>query len=94
MLASPSEIEGYTIYYDALGVELGCLLMQEGCVIACALRQLKKHEVNYPMHDLEIAGVVFALKILRHYLYGETCKIYTDHKSLKYIFDQKELNLQ
>ena len=59
-----------------------------------ASRQLKKHEQNYPTHDLEMAAVVFALKIWRHYLYGETCEIYTDHKSLKYIFEQKDLNLR
>ena len=54
---------------------------------------LKKHEQNYPTHDLEIAAIVFALKIWKHYLYGNTCEIYTDHKSLKYIFQQKDLNL-
>ena len=63
-------------------------------MIAYALRQLKKHEQNYPTHDLEMVAVVFALKIWRHYLYGVTCEIYTDHKSLKYIFHQKELNLR
>ena len=68
--------------------------MQYGKVIAYASRQLKNHERNYPTHDLEMAAVVFALKIWRHYLYGETCEIYTDHKSLKYIFDQKDLNLR
>ena len=68
--------------------------MQNGRVIAHASRQLKRHEVNYPMHDLEMVAVVFALKIWRHYLYGVTCDVYMDHKSLKYIFDQKELNLQ
>ena len=68
--------------------------MQNGKVIACASRQLKKHEQNYPSHDLKIAAVVFAFKILRHYLYGVTCEIYTDHKSLKYIFQQRDLNLR
>ena len=68
--------------------------MQHGRVIAYASRQLKKHEQNYPTHDLEMAAVVFALKIWRHYLYGEACEIYTDHKSLKYIFQQKDLNLR
>ena len=63
-------------------------------MIAYASRQLKKHEQNYPTHDLEMVAVVFALKIWRHYLYGVTCGIYTDHKSLKYIFHQKELNLR
>jgi hypothetical protein len=68
--------------------------MQDGNVIAYASRQLKKHEQNYPTHDLELATVVFALKIWRHYLYGESCDIFTDHKSLKYIFTQKDLDLR
>ena len=76
----------YTVYCDASRVGLGCVLMQNGKVIAYASRQLKKHEHNYPTHDLEMAAMVFALKIWRHYLYGVTCEIYTDHKSLKYIF--------
>ena len=63
-------------------------------MIAYASRQLKKHEQNYPTHDLELAAIVFALKIWRHYLYGQSCEIYTDHKSLKYIFDQRDLNLR
>ena len=63
-------------------------------MIAYASRQLKKHETNYPTHDLELAAVVFALKIWRHYLYGETCQVFTDHKSLKYLLTQKELNLR
>ena len=63
-------------------------------VIAYASRQLKKHEENYPTHDLELATVVFALKIWRYYLYGVPCRIFTDHKSLQYIFTQKELNLR
>ena len=68
--------------------------MQNGRVVAYASRQLKKHEQNYPTHDLEMAAVVFALKIWRHYLYGVTCEIYTDHKSFKYIFQQRDLNLR
>ena len=67
--------------------------MQDGKVIAYASRQLKTHEKNYPTHDLELAAVIFALKIRRHYLYGITCDVFTDHKSLKYIFSQRELNL-
>nr|GFD23436.1 reverse transcriptase [Tanacetum cinerariifolium] len=73
---------------------LGCVLMQHGKVIAYASRQLKPYEVNYPTHDLELAVVVFALKIWRHYLYGESCDVFTDHKSLKYIFTQRELNMR
>ncbi len=65
---------------------MGCVLMQHGKVVAYALRQLKRHEQNYPTHDLEMAVIVFTLKIWRHYLYGEVYEIYTDHKSLKYIF--------
>ena len=68
--------------------------MQKGKVIAYASGQLKEHEKNYPTHDLELAAVVFALKIWRHYLYDAHCKIYTDHKSLKYLFTQKELNMR
>ncbi|MES7588717.1 ribonuclease H family protein, partial [Cutibacterium acnes] len=63
-------------------------------MIAYASRQLKEYEQRYPTHDLELAAVVFALKIWRHYLYGEKCEIYTDHKSLKYFFTQKELNMR
>jgi hypothetical protein len=68
--------------------------MQDGHVVAYASRQLRKHEVNYPTHDLELATVVHALKIWRHYLMGKRCEIYTDHKSLKYIFTQSNLNLR
>ena len=68
--------------------------MQEEHVVAYASRQLKQHEKNCPTHDLELAAVVFALKIWRHYLYGERFKVYSDHKSLKYIFTQKDLNLR
>jgi hypothetical protein len=84
----------FTVYMDASRIGLGCVLMQEGRVIAYGSRQLRKHEGNYPTHDLELAAVVFALKSWMHYLYGEACDIYTDHKSLKYIFTQKELNLR
>ncbi|KAJ8760411.1 hypothetical protein K2173_015078 [Erythroxylum novogranatense] len=73
---------------------LKCMLTEEGKVVAYASRQLKTHEYNYPTHDLELAAVVFALKIWRHYLYGERCRIFTDHKSLKYLLTQKELNLR
>ena len=68
--------------------------MQDGKVVAYASRQLKPHEQNYPTHDLELAVVVFALKIWRHYLYGEKCRIFTYHKSLKYFLTQKDLNLR
>ena len=68
--------------------------MQNGKVLAYASRQLKPHEKKYPVHDLGLAAVILALKLWRHYLYGEKCKIYPDHKSLKYIFTQKELNMR
>jgi hypothetical protein len=84
----------FDVYCDASHLGLGCVLIQEGKVIAYASRQLQKHEKNYPTHDLELAGVVHALKIWRHYMIGNKCKIFTDHKSLKYIFSQKELNLR
>ena len=74
------------IYSDASRKGLGCVLMQHGKVVAYASRQLKNYEQNYPTHNLELAAVVFALKIWRHYLYGERCEIYIDHKSLKYIY--------
>ena len=84
----------YTLYSDALKIGLGCVLMQDGKVVAYASRQLKPHEQNYPTHDLELVVVVFALKIWRHYLYGEKCIIYTDHKNFKYLLTRKELNLR
>jgi len=68
--------------------------MQDDKVIAYASRQLKPYEKNYPTHDLELAAVVFTLKIWRHYLYGVPCRVYTNHQSLKYIFTQKEINLR
>ena len=86
VMALPFSSEEYTVYCDALRIGLGCVLMQHGKVIAYASRQLKIHERNYPTHDLEMAVMVFALKIWRHYLYKETCEIFTNHKSLKYIF--------
>ena len=73
ILALPSGKDGYVVYSDASRQGLGCVLMQDGRVIAYALCQLKKHEQNYPTHDLELAAVVFALKIWRHYLYGVPC---------------------
>ncbi|KAL4038317.1 hypothetical protein IC575_001931 [Cucumis melo] len=87
-------VRGFVIYSDASKKGLGCVLMQQGKVVAYASRQLKSHEQNYPTHDLELAAMVFALKIWRHYLYGEKIQIFTDHKSLKYFFTQKELNMR
>jgi hypothetical protein len=84
----------FDVYCDASGSGLGCVLMQEGQVIGYASRQLRRHEEHYPTHDLELAAVVHALKIWRHYLLRNICHICTDHKSLKYIFTQSELNMR
>ncbi|GJU11890.1 putative reverse transcriptase domain-containing protein [Tanacetum coccineum] len=93
ILSFPDGIEDFIVYCDASNQGLGCVLMQRGKVIAYASRQLKIHEKNYTTHDLELGAVVFALKTWRHYLYGTKSVIYTDHKSLQHIFDQKELNM-
>jgi hypothetical protein len=84
----------FLIYCDASDQGLGCVLMQDGHIVAYASRQLKKHEEKYPIHDLELAAVVHALKIWRHYIIGKRCEVYSDHKSLKYIFTQPDLNLR
>ena len=94
ILIVPERGVGYTLYCDASRDGLGCVLMQNGRVVAYGSRQLKTHEKNYPTHDLELAAVVFALKSWRHYLYGERFEVFSDHKSLKYIFTQKDLNLR
>ncbi|KAL0551938.1 hypothetical protein IC582_011031 [Cucumis melo] len=94
VLTVPDGSGSFVIYSDASKKGLGCVLMQQGKVVAYASRQLKSHEQNYPTHDLELAAVVFALKIWKHYLYGEKIQIFTDHKSLKYFFTQKELNMR
>ncbi|CAA0832795.1 Uncharacterized mitochondrial protein AtMg00860, partial [Striga hermonthica] len=94
VLTIPDPSRSFTIFSDASRQGLGCVLMQDGQVVAYASRQLKPHEQNYPTHDLELAVVVHALKIWRHYLYGGRCEIFTDHKSLQYIFTQKELNMR
>ena len=94
ILTMPKGNEGFVVYNDASGEGLGRVLMLKDRVVAYISRQLKPHELNYPTHDLELAVVIFALKIWRHYLYRTRCEIYTDHKSLKYIFTQRELNLR
>jgi hypothetical protein len=94
VLAQPDIEKPFDVYCDASGSDLGCVLMQEGRVIAYASRQLRRHEEHYPTHDLELVVVVHALKIWHHYLLGNFCHIYTDHKSLKYIFTQSELNMR
>ncbi|KAK9044452.1 hypothetical protein V6N11_058352 [Hibiscus sabdariffa] len=94
VLVQPESGKDFTVYSDASHIGLGCVLMQDGKVIAYASRKLKPHEVNYSTHDLELAAIVFALKVWRHYLYGERYHLFTDHKSLKYLLTQKDLNLR
>nr|GFA48469.1 putative reverse transcriptase domain-containing protein [Tanacetum cinerariifolium] len=93
ILALPKGSEDFIIYCDASNKGFGAVLMQREKVILYASRQLKIHEKNYMTHDLELGAVVFALKIWRHYLYGTKCTVFTDHKSLQHILDQKELNM-
>ncbi|KAE8699322.1 hypothetical protein F3Y22_tig00110580pilonHSYRG00084 [Hibiscus syriacus] len=94
VLVQPESGKNFVVYSDAYHNGLGCVLMQERKVVEYASKQLKPHERNYPTHDLEMTAVVFALKICRYYLYGECCYLCTDHKSLKYLMTQKELNLR
>jgi hypothetical protein len=84
----------FSIYCDTSDQGLGCVLMQDDHIVAYASRQLRKHEEKYPTHDLELAAMVHALKIWRHYIIGKRCEVYSDHKSLKYIFTQPDLNLR
>jgi hypothetical protein len=94
VLAQPDVSKPFDIYCDASGTGLGCVLMQNCRVIAYASRALRVHEQNYLTHDLELAAVIHTLKIWRHHLMGAKCHIYTDHKSLKYIFTQTDLNMR
>ncbi|GJX80996.1 putative reverse transcriptase domain-containing protein [Tanacetum coccineum] len=94
ILALPEGTENFVVYCDASHKGYGVVLMQKEKMIAYASRQPKKHEENYTTHDLELGAVVFALRLWRHYLYGTKCTMYTDHKSLQYILDQKELNMR
>ena len=94
ILTLPVEGMNFIVYCDASNSCLGAVLMQERNVIAYASTQLKVHERNYPTHDLELAAIVFAVKQWRHYLYGVKCEVYTDHRSLQYVFTQKDLNLR
>ena len=82
------------MYCDAFKDGLGCVLMQFGRVVAYGSLKLKNHERNYPMHDMELAAIVFALKVWRHYLYGEKFEVFSDHKSLKYILTQQDFNMR
>jgi hypothetical protein len=94
VLAQPDIAKPFDVYCDASGTGLGCVLMQEGRVISYSSRQLRCHEEHYPTHDLELAAVVMALRTWRHYLLENVVHIYTDHKSLKYIFTQLDLNMR
>jgi hypothetical protein len=93
ILVMPDMEKSFSMFCDVSGQGLGCVLMQDGRMVAYASRQLRKHEVNYPTHDLDLSVVVHALKIWRHYRMGKRCELYTDHESLKYIFTQANLNL-
>jgi hypothetical protein len=90
----PNMGKPFSIYCDASDQGLGCVLMQDGHVVAYAARQLRKHEEKYPTHDMELAVMVQALKIWRDYIIGKRCEVYSDHKSLKYIFTKPDLNLK
>ncbi|GJS76009.1 putative reverse transcriptase domain-containing protein [Tanacetum coccineum] len=94
ILTVPEGSKDFIAYCDTLRKGLGAVLIQREKVISYASRQLKIHEKNYTTHDLELGAVVFALKIWRHYLYGTKCTVFTDHKSLQHILDQKELNMR
>ncbi|GKB78401.1 putative reverse transcriptase domain-containing protein, partial [Tanacetum coccineum] len=94
ILALPQGTKDLVVYCDASLKGYRAVLMQREKVIAYASRQLKVHEENYTTHDLELGAVVFTLRSWRHYLYGTKCVVFTDHKSLQYILDQKELNLR
>jgi hypothetical protein len=94
VLAQPDIEKPFDVYCDASGTGIGGVLMQDGCAIAYASRQLRRHEEHYPTHDLELLTVVHALKVWRHYLLGNLVHIYTDHKSLKYLFTQPDLNMR
>jgi hypothetical protein len=94
MLALPTRSSNFVVYSDTSKKGLGCVLMQNDNVIAYASCQLKPYEQNYPTHNLELAANMFALKIQRNYFFGEKYEIYMDHKSLKYFFTKKELNMR
>nr|GFB21326.1 putative reverse transcriptase domain-containing protein [Tanacetum cinerariifolium] len=94
ILLLPEGSEDFVVYCDASLRGFGAVLMQREKVIAYASRQLRKNEENYTTHDLKLGAVVFALRLWRHYLYGTKCTVYTDHKSLQYILDQKEVNMR
>jgi hypothetical protein len=90
----PDIAKPFDVYCDASGTGLGCVLMQEGRVISYSSWQLRRHEEHYPTHDLELVAVVMTLRTWRHYLLGNVVHIYSDHKSLRYIFTQSDLNMR
>ncbi|GJZ06499.1 putative reverse transcriptase domain-containing protein [Tanacetum coccineum] len=94
ILSLPEGSEDFVVYCDASLKGFGAVLMQREKVIAYTSRKLRKNEENYTTHDMELGAVVFALRLWRHYLYGTKCTVYTNHKSLQYILDQKELNMR
>ena len=94
ILIVPEQGQRYTVYCDASRDGLGCVLRQSERVVAYGSKQLKNHDKNYPTHDLELAAIVFALKIWRHYLYGEQFEVFSNLKSLRYIFTQRDLNMR
>jgi microcompartment protein CcmK/EutM len=94
MLAQPNTEKSFDVYCDASGTGIGGILMQHGHAITYASRQVRRHEEHYPTHDLELLSIVHTLKVWRHYLLGNLVHIYTDHKSLKYLFIQPDLNMR
>ena len=94
ILIVPERGRRYTVYCDTSKAGLGCILMQSGRVVAYGSHKLKNHEQNYPTRDMELVAIVFTLKIWHHYLYGEQFEVYLNHKSLKYIFKKRDLNMR
>ena len=91
VLILPNIRKDFQVYCEASRQGLGGVLMQDGRVFSYTSHQLRPHELNYAMNDLELAAVVHALNTWRHFLIGNHCDVYMDHKSLKYIFTQKEM---
>jgi hypothetical protein len=94
VLSQPDIEKSFDVYCDASVTGIGIVLMQDGRAVAYASRQLRRHEEHYPTHDLELLAIVHTLKVWRHYLLGNLVHIYTDHKSLKYLFTQSDLNMR
>jgi hypothetical protein len=94
VLVQPDIEKSFDVYCDASGTGIRGVLMQDGRAIACALQQLRRHEEHYHTHDLDLLAVIHALKVWRQYLLGNLVHIYTDHKSLKYLFTQPDLNMR